>query len=432
MKPLQLLGTNKRLEALLDMGISPGEDDSYEVQAQKLLRQKDQLVNNTKRNAFDRLESLIQTARQDSPPEGPLSPLNFATQTLAKIIPAPSEFTPDNSIKAVQEIAKHPIASLKQAVLNGPPDPTTVAAFLLPGAALKAYREFTPLAARTYIHHMAGVPTPFSHVTETERAALTQMAQDRIDQLLRTQHAMDTAKSHALQQVNKIKLMNDEQLLQFGRDENMFNNNIYVDKDYSERHIRNIPTDELRELIIKKYKRDRLSVFRDAMNEKTFDLSSVDKADRENVAEEYRRITGRPIQSFGVHSDEFSTALGKTFVEPMVDKATGRIVPKSIKDTYKFYPDVYQYAKGHGRNILKKLWGHEDWESPNLLDRIYENLKMSLSTSSNAPLGIWARKLGMRRPTSIIDIPLTKPPPMNAYDKAAILLGAKSLASKKE
>jgi len=438
---------NDRVAALLDMGISPGEDESYDVQARRLMAQKDQLIDTKKLNILQQIESAIQTARNKGAPEGPLSPLDFATQTLAKTIPSPSEvdinkFSRDipEIGQGILEVAKHPLASAKQAILNGPPNPTTVASMLVPGAALKAYRELVPLETRTYLHHMAGIPTPFTRVNERERQALTQMAQDRIDELLKIQHNMDQVKAYALKNINDIKLMKPAELVEYAQNEGVL---IDSDKFKTKGPYKNSDSyfdiNKLRDFLINDYKEQRPSIFMDKTTLKARGYLG-NEMDNANVREEFEKLTGKQLRAIPVpNTDEFATAFGKAYVEPTIDKTTGRIVPKAIKDTYKFYPDVYSFDKGEARAGIKAyfdmiLKGHFQGGGniTNVGPAVRDFIKNVFRMNAHEPAGTIARKLGMRRPTSIIDIPLQTPAPMNAYDKAAILLGAKALASKKE
>lgn len=440
-KPLNLVGRNDRLAMLLDMGVPPGEDASYEEQKQNLLNQKDKLIDNSKLNFLQKLESAIQTARNSNAPEGPLSPVDFATQTLAKSIPSPNEVNPDNIIKSIPplvhgalDIAQHPIAALKQAALNGPPDPTTMAAIALPGAALNAYREMVPLSARMYLHHMAGIPTPFTRVNEGERQALTDMAQGKINELLDKQQNIDKVRAYALQSVNKIRLMNMDELMNYAKEEGI---QIPRGRTFE-------TTAQLRDYFVNEYKKLRPSMFNEESRNqiKNQILHLGDEADNANVRQDFENITGKKLSGFQIYPDEFATTFGKTYIEPMVEKDInsinyGRIIPKSIKDTYKFYPDVYGYDKGEGLRILKQhiadlkqdiKFGHKKDIGLNINNFIKNIMEMG----ARDPAGVLARKIGFRRPTSIIDIPLQTPAPMNAYDRAAILLGVKAAAEKKD
>ena len=452
-----MINLQDRKDYLLDTGVSPGEDDSYDEQAKKLIAQQGSLRDNAKQNLLQRLEVLIKSNRHRGAPDGPPNPLEFAAQVASKVVPTPSELgdTIQSGIKPMQSLGKfdptsiadsapalmavaksHPLALLKQAALN-PPEPSTLAALAVPEAALAGYRNLVPLAARTYIHHMAGIPTPFTHVTEAERTALTEMAQTKIDYFLKKTAEKQKYTAEALQNIAKLKTMSPNRLYRYVEQEGLY---IPEKADKTAEEIRGYLIDQLKaRLEMAEYGTSPYA-------------HGMEKTDRVNVAKDYETITGEKLKGFevfptverpngdGYHS--FNTALGKTYVEPMVDKATGKIVPKRIQDTYKFYPDVYSYGKGQGLYGIKKEFRflmddlkppHKGGVSPQYrMEKIMQFFKEVLNMDSQSPAGILARKVGMKRPTSIIDINLQGAAKMNAYDKAAILLGGKPLAEQRK
>lgn len=415
-----MINLQDRKDFLLGTGVSPGEDNNYDTQASNLSTQQGVLRDNAKQNILQRIEVLLQSGRHAGPTpyNGAPSPLEFAQQVLSKSIPTPSELNPINIIKSIPSLVEgvantvmHPIAAAKQFALN-PPEPSTYAALALPGAVLSAYRNLVPIEARTYLHHMAGIPTPFTSVTEGERAALTDIAQEKIDRVLdkRLRYEQDISNVH--RQINDYKMMTPSQLIR-----------ITTDNELAQAG----SLEQARLNKIDKVKK-RLAIM--VQDKPKFG----ELADNENVRNDFQDITGKQLKGFQIYPFKanlpynFQSAFGKTYVEPMVEPGTGKIIPKSIQDTYKFYPDAYSYIPGQGRGgILDRLTNLNGGHSS-----IPSRISSLFNMGANDPLGIIARKLGMARPTSIINIPLRGPAPMNAYDKAAILLGGKPLTEQRK
>lgn len=377
---------------------------------------------------FHKLDIAIRTARAAGTPEGFTSPSEFAARVMANLVIAPQDIKDIPHIPAaikamVTEIKKDPAGAVKYLAEN-PPHPATVAAMVAPTLGLKAYRNLVPLSARTYIHGFVGGGTPFTQITNKERTLLKDLAQENIDNRLQTVYNRTLLNAVRANKRVNILLAPDSEI------EKMWERYLFYKPG--------IDNEAKRRIFLKRVEKRHGILFSGYTNEERNARKDFIEA---SGGVEPKGYYSRISEMASPMHERVTNALGKHYVEPMITPE-GKVVPKSIQDVYKFYPEHYGYdEKVSILGKLKQLYqGFPELFDPQIyetmpnkhierLKYLYSNLKDTAAYNTGGEI---YRRLAFKNKPYIINLNLQDDiNQLNTIDKAAILAGLQSAAKEK-